>query len=81
MQQMAALGHPLAHVPCSWNLFEHALVEEGTRLVDEVSATASGDYIELKALMDIVLICSACPSLVGHISGDRPRAAAIDLLS
>jgi uncharacterized protein YcgI (DUF1989 family) len=81
MQQMAALGHPLVHVPCPWNLFEHALVEEGSKLVDEISATAPGDYIELMALMDIVLVCSACPSLVGHISGDKPRGAAIDLLS
>jgi uncharacterized protein YcgI (DUF1989 family) len=81
MKQMGALGKPMVHVPCPWNLFEHALVEEGLKLVDEVSATAPGEYIELEALMDIVLVCSACPSLVGQISGEKPRAAAIDLLT
>ena len=77
--QMSDQGHHLAHVPCPWNLFEHALVEQGSKLVDEVSAAAPGDYVELQALMDLVLICSACPSLVGQISGDTPRGAAIDI--
>jgi uncharacterized protein YcgI (DUF1989 family) len=80
LQQMGRLGHPLVHVPCPWNLFEHALVADGSRLVDEVSASAPGAYVELRALMDVILVCSACPSLVGRISGDRPRGAAIDLL-
>ena len=80
VEQMLALGHRLLHVPCPWNLFEHALVEPGYRRVDEASAAAAGDYVELEALVDLILVCSACPSLVGRISGDRPRAAAIDLL-
>ncbi len=80
LEQMAGHGHRLEHVPCPWNLFEHALVEPGYRLVDEASAAAPGDYVELEALADLILICSACPSLVGRISGDMPRGAAIDLL-
>lgn len=80
MKQMATLGHPITHIPCPWNLFEHALVEDGTRLVDEASATAVGDYLELKVLMDVYLVCSACPSRVGQISGNQPRSAAIDIL-
>ena len=81
IEEMVALGHPLVHVPCPWNLFEHALVENGSKLVDEVSTTAPGEYVELEALIDIVLVCSACPSLVGNISGGRPRGAAIDVLT
>ena len=42
---MATLRHQLVHVPCPWNLFEHALVEDGSRRVDEVWASAPGDYL------------------------------------
>jgi hypothetical protein len=48
--------------------------------LDEVSARAPGDYVDLRALMDAILLCSACPSLVDHISGDRRRSGATDLL-
>ena len=49
-------------------------------LADEASAAAPGDYVELEALEDLILVCSACPSQVGQISGDSPRGAAIDIL-
>ena len=78
--KMAEMGNQLIHVPCPWNLFEHALVDVNSRLSDEASAAKPGDYVELKALEDLVLVCSACPSLVGKISGDLPRGAAIDIL-
>jgi len=67
-------------VPCPWNLFEHAPVVEGMKLVDEPSAAVAGDYVELEALMDLILVCSACPSTVGDISGSVPRGAAIHLV-
>lgn len=78
--EMAERGHILSSIPCPWNLFEHALVVDGARLKDEPSAAIAGDYVEFKAEMDLLLVCSACPSLVGSISGDQPKAAAIDLL-
>jgi uncharacterized protein YcgI (DUF1989 family) len=80
MRQMAKSGQPITHIPCPWNLFEHAIVKKGSNLVDEAAAAAPGDYVELKALMDVYLVCSACPSLVGQISGSKPRGATIDIL-
>ena len=67
-------------VPCPWNLFEHGPVVEGMKLIDEPSAARPGDYVALKACMDLVVICSACPSTVGDISGSVPHGAAIELL-
>jgi len=78
--QMAARGLSLQQIPCPWNLFEHALVIDGNRLADEPSAAAPGDYVELEAMMGLVLVASACPSRVGRISGDEPRGAALDIL-
>ena len=67
-------------IPCPWNLFEHAPVVEGMKLVDEPSAARAGDYVELVARMDLIVVCSACPSTVGGISGSAPHGAAIELL-
>ncbi len=79
-RQMKTRGISLSHVPCPWNLFEHALVDTSLALHDEPSTAQPGDYIELKAEMSIILVCSACPSTVGHINGSTPRGAAIDLM-
>ncbi|MBT7646458.1 MAG: DUF1989 domain-containing protein, partial [Rhodospirillaceae bacterium] len=68
-------------IPCPWNLFEHAVVQADGSLLDEPSAAAAGDYVELRAEMDLVLVCSACPSSVGDISQGEPRGAAIELIS
>ena len=67
-------------IPCPWNLFEHAPVVEGMKLVDEPSAAQPGDYVELVASMDAIVVCSACPSTVGAISGEAPRGAELVLL-
>ena len=77
---MRGQGKPLAMVPCPWNLFEHAVVVDGNHLRDEPSATLAGQYVELRAEMDLLVVCSACPSTVGQISGDAPRGAGIELL-
>lgn len=76
---MRDLNRELAHVPCPWNLFEHALVSSEGQLSDEPSAARRGDYVAIQAQMDLVVVCSACPSMVGDISGGdaKPRGAAI----
>jgi len=77
---MAERGVRLSRIPCPWNLFEHAPVAADGSLSDEPSAAKAGDYVELRAEMDLVLVCSACPSTVGDISGGEPRGAAIEIL-
>ena len=76
---LAAQGIRTAAVPCPWNLYEHADVDSAGELHDRPASAAAGDYVELACLMDLVLVCSACPSRVGAISGaDRaPRGAEI----
>ena len=74
---LAGFGRQCETIPCPWNLFEHAVVRDDGSLVDEPSVAEPGDYVELRAEMDLVLICSACPSSVGDISHGTPRGAAI----
>ena len=68
--------------PCPWNLYEHALVDSGGGLHDRPASAAPGDYVELECLMDLLLVCSACPSTIGAISGAgrEPRGAEIVIL-
>lgn len=80
IREIANREQQLTHIPCPWNLFEHALVKDGSKLVDEPSAANPGDYVELKAIVDLILVFSACPSRVGQISGKQPRGAAVDIL-
>ena len=78
--QIRRRNFELVHVPCPWNLFEHARVVDGSQLVDEPSAARPGDYVELEALTRLVMVFSACPSQVGQISGSLPRGAAVEIL-
>jgi hypothetical protein len=77
--QMLLRHFALAHVPCPWNLFEHALVAADSTLVDEPSSARPGDYVEIEAVVDLLLVFSACPSTVGRISGGQPKGAAIEI--
>jgi len=77
---MAARDVELVNIPCPWNLFEHAVVQADGSLIDEPSAARAGDYVALRAEMDLVLVCSACPSTVGDISQGEPRGAKIQIV-
>ena len=71
-ERHASMNHP-------WNLFEHTEILDSNQLIDQPASAKAGDYVELRALMDILLICSACPSSVGNISAGNPRGAQIHL--
>ena len=79
---LAGRGIRIAAVPCPWNLYEHADVDPEGELHDRPASAAAGDYVELESLMDLILVCSACPSRVGAISGAgrAPRGAEIVLV-
>ena len=79
---LAEQGIHTAAVPCPWNLYEHADVDAEGRLHDRPASAAAGDYVELECLMDLILVCSACPSRVGAISGAgrAPRGAEVVVL-
>lgn len=56
-------------VPCPWNLFMDIPVAPDGRLSDRPSAARPGDYVELRALTDLVVVCSPCPQELIPISG------------
>ncbi|MEM7294811.1 MAG: urea carboxylase-associated family protein [Pseudomonadota bacterium] len=79
LTEMARRGEVMPNPPDPWNLFEETDVAVDGTLEDKPAGAKSGDFIELRAECDLLLVCSACPSVVGNISGGQPRGAAIDL--
>ena len=74
------LGQSPGRLPDPWNLFEETTLAEDGSLADRAASAGKGDYVELRADMDLFVICSACPSLVGGINGDTPRGALMGIL-
>jgi len=49
-------------------------------LSDVPASTQKDDYVKLIAEKDLILVYSACPSLVGRISGERPAGALLEII-
>lgn len=79
LDTLAGWGFELTHTPCPWNLFENTSIETDLALRDQTSEAPAGSYVELRAEMDLILVCSACPSGIGNISGRQPRGAAVEI--
>ena len=69
LKAFADRGLPLAVVPCPGNLFMDIPVTADGRMSDRPSSARPGDYVELKALADVTLVCSPCPQAGIPISG------------
>jgi uncharacterized protein YcgI (DUF1989 family) len=78
---LRALGvEPPRYAPQPINLFMNTpAAADGT--IDWLPAeTKAGDYVTLRAELDLVLVVSACPQDIVRINDGRPTAIAIDLL-
>ena len=66
---MRALGRETTRVPCPLNLFMWVEVVDGTRLEFRASRAVEGQYVALRAEMDLVIAFSACPQDLIPIGG------------
>lgn len=58
---LASVGHDLRVTPCPLNLFENAPFLADGDMAIRPPVSRPGDRVELEALMDVVVILSACP--------------------
>ena len=77
---MAELGHERIEIPQPINLFMNIPVREGGELGWEPAPTKAGDYVSLRAELDLVLVVSACPQDIVAINDRNPTRVAIELL-
>ena len=79
---LAAHGRSLAFTPSPWNLFMLAPVTDG-RVIDYVRPTSQpGDYVEVTAETDCLMVFSACPDDVYPTNGGdgTPQDAHVEML-
>ncbi len=74
-EALAELGLNVGCTPPPFNLFMNVAVGPANEVIRDVPKSKPGDYIRLRAEMDVVVVLSACPQDVTIINGpDRtPR--------
>jgi uncharacterized protein len=77
---MRELGHDGICVPASINLFMNIPVNSDGTLGWDPAVTSAGDSITLRALMDTIVVVSACPQDIVPINDRNPTPIAIELL-
>lgn len=73
-------GIPYRVTPPPWNLFEKSFVSEDGLIRDEPTSAKEGDYVELLASQDLLLVFSACRSTIGNIQNGKPSGVEISVL-
>jgi len=66
---LAAIGVATSHVPNPLNLWMNIPVSENRKIALEPPASKPGDLVVLRALIDCILVFSACPMDVTPING------------
>ena len=66
-------------IPDVFNVFMCTDVEDERRLVFRPSPAAAGDYIDLRAEIDVLAAVSACPSETSATNGGVPKPVALEV--
>ena len=79
---MFAAGYDAAFVPNPVNLWMNIPVRDSQHVTIEPPVSRPGDHVVLRALMDVVLVLSACPMDVTPINGEdlTPKAVHLERL-
>lgn len=71
---LAAIGLTVPFTPAPLNLFMNVPVLPDRTLTRRVPETRPGDYVRLRAEMDVLVVMSSCPQDITTINGDKtPR--------
>jgi uncharacterized protein len=76
---LAEIGIESRRVPSPWNLFENVAIGQDARLSISPPCSSAGDRVEICALIDAIVVFSACPMDIAPTNGlDRcPRDVAL----
>jgi uncharacterized protein len=76
---LAEIGIESRRVPSPWNLFENVAIGQDARLSISPPCSSAGDRVEIYALIDAIVVFSACPMDIAPTNGlDRcPRDVAL----
>jgi uncharacterized protein YcgI (DUF1989 family) len=78
---MAGLSHDAIEIPQPINLFMSVGVEPDGSLTWGPAPTKAGDDVVFRALLDCIVVASACPQDLNEINDFRPSSIGIELLA
>ncbi len=77
---MVELGLKPVELPSPFNLWQNTPVEADGAIKPNPPVSKKGDYIVMRAEMDLVICFSACPQDITSICGNKPRNAYFEIL-
>jgi uncharacterized protein YcgI (DUF1989 family) len=77
---MAYLGHAAIEIPQPINLFMEVGVEPDGSLAWGPATSTAGDHVVFRALLDSIVVASACPQDLNEINNWHPSSVALELL-
>ena len=78
---MASLGHDDIEIPQPVNIFENNPVLADGSLGTEPAPTSPGNSVTIRAVVDAIVVVTACPQDVTDLCGGAPSAIDIEVLS
>jgi uncharacterized protein YcgI (DUF1989 family) len=79
-EAMVELGLKPTELPSPFNLWQNTPVEADGTIRPNPPVSKKGDYIVMRAEMDLVICLSACPQDITSICGNKPRNAHFEVL-
>lgn len=79
LEAMRGLGYDDVHTPQPINLFMNIPVGDGGSLRWEPPQTRPGDSVTLRAVMDAIVVVSACPQDIVPVNARNPTSLAIEV--
>lgn len=78
-EALASAGRRTASVPAAWNLFMSVPIAADGALTFERPRSAPGDAVVVRALADLLLVCSSCPDDLYPTNGGDGRPRDVEL--
>jgi hypothetical protein len=79
VEALASFEIPDWRVPDPVNLFQNSPVTADGRFLSAASPARAGDYVTLRARMDLMAACSACPQDLAPTNAGRPTDLVVRL--
>lgn len=74
METAAEFGHDLSDIPSPFNIFERVEIDDSGDLSIEPPVVRAGQFVTLKAEVDLLVIMSACPMDIALTNGPDRRS-------
>ena len=78
-EAMIAAGYKITETPSPFNLWQNTPVEPDGSIGQYPAASKRGDYIVMRARMNLIICLSACPQDITSINSQRPRNAHFEI--